>query len=401
MWVIAVLVVIGWLGAERAFAERIVAWGMNQDGQCNVPEGRDYVAISARFTHNLALRADGSIVGWGQNNHGQSDAPAGKDFTMVAAGLVHSLALKADGSLMAWGRNDYGQCDVPQGNDFVAIAAGDSHNLALKSDGSIIAWGDNDYGQRNAPDGNDFVAIAAGGSFSVALRADGSLAVWGRLCGSIGPLRLPCLSIIPAGYSYIAIAAGGNSLSSHGLALRIDGSIAAWGSNDQKQCDVPTGSGFTAIAAGESHSLALKSDGSLVAWGRNDCGQCDVPAGNNFLAVSAGSRHCIALLTEPKIGHPTADAGKDHSARANEEVTLDGSKSSDADGQIVLYTWTRLPDDVIIYSGPEPRCKTRALGRAEEVFELTVTDNDMLTASDTVIIFNQLLKDLEDRLAGM
>ena len=401
MWVIAVLVVIGWPAGERALAERVVAWGMNQDGQCNVPEGRDYVAISARFKHNLALRADGSIVGWGQNNHGQSDAPAGKNFTMVAAGLVHSLALKADGTLVAWGYNVNGECNVPQGNGFVAIAAGDSHNLALRSDGSIVAWGDNDHGQCNVPDANDFVAIAAGSSCSVALRSDGSLAVWGRFCDCVGPFCKSCLSIVPAGYSYMAIAAGGFASSGHGLALRFDGSIAAWGSNDQKQCDVPTGSGFTAIAAGTVHSLAVKSDGSLVAWGDNDYGQCNVPAGNNFLAVSAGSGHSIALLTEPKVGHPTADAGKDLSARANEEVTLDGSKSSDADGQIVLYTWKRLPDGVIIYSGTEPTCTTRALGRAEEVFELTVTDNDMLTASDTVIIFNQILKDLEDRLAGM
>jgi len=52
---------------------------------------------------------------------------------------------------------------------------------------------------------------------------------------------------------------------------------------------------------------------------------------------------------------------------------------------------------VIVYSGPEPTCTIRALGRAEEVFELTVTDDDLFTASDTVVIINKLLKDLLDQ----
>jgi hypothetical protein len=163
---------------------------------------------------------------------------------------------------------------------------------------------------------------------------------------------------------------------------------------------VPADATFTAIAAGLGHGVALKADGSLAAWGKNDFGQCNVPAGNSFIAVASGSSHGLALLKESKTGHPIADAGKDIVARANEEVVLDGRNSRDEDGQITLYTWKRLPDEVIVYSGPEPTHTTRALGRAEEVFELTVTDNDLFTASDTVIIFNKLLDDLLDKAAG-
>jgi len=105
----------------------------------------------------------------------------------------------------------------------------------------------------------------------------------------------------------------------------------------------------------------------------------------------------IGTPTEP----PIADAGDDIIADANEVVTLDGSGSSDPDGQIIKYTWKRLPDGVIIYSGKEPTCQTRALGRVEELIELTVTDSSMATATDTLRIISRTTQDLKDQLAAM
>jgi hypothetical protein len=110
------------------------------------------------------------------------------------------------------------------------------------------------------------------------------------------------------------------------------------------------------------------------------------------------------VLSVPAIGPvipPIADAGEDIVAEANEEVTLDGSGSSDPDGQIIKYTWKRLPDGVVIYSGKEPTCQIRALGRVEEVIELTVTDNSLMTATDTVKIINRTTQNLKDQLAAL
>jgi alpha-tubulin suppressor-like RCC1 family protein len=73
MLAIAVLFVGGFWACESAFAGRLVAWGWNDNGQCDVPSGNDFIAIAAKWKHNLALRADGSIAGWGHNNHGQAD----------------------------------------------------------------------------------------------------------------------------------------------------------------------------------------------------------------------------------------------------------------------------------------------------------------------------------------
>jgi hypothetical protein len=103
--------------------------------------------------------------------------------------------------------------------------------------------------------------------------------------------------------------------------------------------------------------------------------------------------------TEP----PIADAGDDIIASANEEITLDGSNSysSDPNGVIIRYTWKRLPDEVVIYSGEDPNCQTRALGRVEEVIELTVTDNYWATATDTVKIVSRTTQDLKDQVAAV
>ena len=110
------------------------------------------------------------------------------------------------------------------------------------------------------------------------------------------------------------------------------------------------------------------------------------------------------VLSVPAVGPvipPIADAGDDIIADANEVVTLDGSGSSDPDGQIIKYTWKRLPDGVVIYSGPEPTCQTRALGRVEEVIELTVTDDSLATATDTLKIISRTTRQLKDQLAAL
>ena len=79
---------------------KVIAWGNNQDGQCDVLEGLDHVkAIAARGNYNLALKDDGTVVGWGQFH-----APEGLDHVAaIAARWAHSLALKEDGTLVKGG----------------------------------------------------------------------------------------------------------------------------------------------------------------------------------------------------------------------------------------------------------------------------------------------------------
>jgi hypothetical protein len=178
-------------GGEHSLGLRadgsIVAWGLNDYGQANVPApNADFIGVAAGARHSVGLKSDGSLVAWGCETpvcdwlscycETKATVPSpNMGFVAIAAGSDHSLALRSDGSVVEWGCNppyDHGQCNIPSPNvGFIAVAAGDDHSLGLKSDGSIVAWGDNEFGQTDVPAPNaDFVGIAAGEYHSVGVR---------------------------------------------------------------------------------------------------------------------------------------------------------------------------------------------------------------------------------------
>jgi len=270
-------------------SEELVTWGANTYGQGTVPDGlSNVVAVVAGDSHNLALRADGTVVAWGDNVFGQTNVPAGlSNAVSVASKGYHDLALLANGTVVAWGYNYYGQSTVPAGlTNIVAVAGGTFHSLALRENGTVVAWGRNVEGQTNVPVfATNIVALAAGQSHSLALRSDGTVVAWGA--GE---------ATVPAGISnVVAISAGEH----HNLALRNNGTVVAWGYNASSQATVPNGlSNVVAISAGEFHSLALLTDGTVRAWGDTTYGQASVPPGlTNVVAVSGGGYHSFALLS--------------------------------------------------------------------------------------------------------
>jgi len=298
--IVIFIILLSACGSQSVLAEgSLVAWGLNDHGQCDVPHGNDFIAVTAGGWASLALRSDGSLVAWGNNYDGQLNVPDGHDFIAIAMCEYGGLALRTNGSLFAWGRNVDGLCNVPAGNNFIAISAGIRHYLALRSDGTLAAWGSHEYGECQIPAGNNFRAIAGGDYFSLGIKSDYSIAVWG--------LVWPGQNNPPNG-SFIAIAGGGD----HALALKSDHSITAWGRNDDGRCNVPSGTNFIAIDGGWAHSLALRNDGSLIAWGKNSEHQCDVPSGNNFTAIAAGVYHCLAIRQmAPKTIYVDNDAAND------------------------------------------------------------------------------------------
>src|SRR5687767_11706524 len=57
-------------------AQSVAAWGRNDYGQLNVPQGQmNVVAIAAGYYYSLALEADGTVVAWGDNWSGQLNVP--------------------------------------------------------------------------------------------------------------------------------------------------------------------------------------------------------------------------------------------------------------------------------------------------------------------------------------
>lgn len=262
----------------------VVAWGENDNGQCNVPAGLSgVVAIAAQGAKSIALRQDGTVVSWGVLD---GEAVGLNGVVSIAAGIHNAVALRHDGSVVAWGASYDNKWKVPAGlRDAVAISAGTDRTVALKRDGTVTAWGTFDMAFSGV---HGIVAIAAGGDkHTVALLNDGTVV-------ADDYLNEDYKLHVPTGLTGVVAIATGDE---HAVALKNDGTVVARGENYSGQCNVPAGlSGVVAIAAGYNHTVALKSDGTVVAWGANDQGQCDVPAGlTGVVAIAAGFRYTIAL----------------------------------------------------------------------------------------------------------
>ncbi len=302
------------------------AWGLNNFGQINLPNGiANVLTIAAGNEHSIALKSDGTVIGWGRSSEGQVTIPIGlTGVKSITAGGYFSAALKTDGTVIAWGQSSYGQLNIPQNLTNVSqIDAGSGNVLALKNDGTVVGWGSNNFGQSAVPAGlNGVVAVAAGWAHCLALKSDGTVVGWGNNSYN--------QATVPVGLTgVIAIAAGEH----HSLALKSDGTVVAWGSNADGQTNVPAGlTGVTKIAAadGGNYSLALKSDGTIVAWGGNDSGQTNVPQQlTSVVEIAAGYRHGLALTGGSNTANPSSGGGSTTTGNSNSSSgSLTGSSAN-------------------------------------------------------------------------
>jgi len=242
----------------------VVVAGYNSDGQCDVSNWSDIVAIAAGDYHTVGLKADGTVVAAGHNHDGQCDVSGWSDIVAIAASESHTVGLKADGTVVAAGYNDDGQCDVSGWSDIVAIVADVNHTIGLKADGTVVAAGYNGDGQCDVSDWSDIVAIAAGVNHTVGLKANGTVIAVGDN---------PSGECDVSGWSDIVAV---SSDWSHTVGLKADGTVVAAGYNDDGQCDVSGWSDIVAIAAGDYHTVGLKADGTVVATGDKTFEQCNV-----------------------------------------------------------------------------------------------------------------------------
>ena len=222
----------------------VIATGENDDGQCDVFDWTDIVAISAGYYHTVGLKADGTVVAVGDDQDGQCVVSDWADIVAISAGGNHTVGLKADGTIVAVGYNKDGQCDVSVWTDIVAISAGGWHTVGLKADGIVVAVGSNKDGQCDVSDWADIVSISVGASHTVGLKADGT--------------------------------------------------VVAVGHNRYGQCNVSIWSNIVTVACGHCHTVGVKADGTVVAVGEyedeagdedeyedeyedeHEFGQCDV-----------------------------------------------------------------------------------------------------------------------------
>ena len=145
----------------------------------------------------------------------------------------------------------------------------------------------------------------------------GATIAWGQVSG------------VPSNSGFTAAAAG----DTHAVALRSDGSLVSWGYPTAAN-GLPTSGSFYAIDAGGNGSLALTKDGSIVWWGQDpyDLGLATVPPGNDFLDIGAGYLHALVLASDgsavgwgaggPKGAQP--DFGQARPPKRNDLVAIAG-----------------------------------------------------------------------------
>jgi hypothetical protein len=259
----------------------VVAWGANDDGELNVPDGLDHVVAVAASDWGtaLALRSDGTVVSWGRGANGMARVPAGlSDVTAISAGEDFFLALKRNGEVVAWG----GGSSETVATQAVAIAAGNAWGIALERDGSIVPVGRISQISYQA---QDAVSLSTGVGYAIGrngdpLVLDGGPAPW------------------PAGLHGVTAISGA-------VALKTDGSIVSWGADGLGQQNVPRSFDIKAIAAGYGFGLALRTDGTVVGWGDNRYGQLNIPDGlSGVTAIAAGQTFGLAVTNTPPHGLP-------------------------------------------------------------------------------------------------
>lgn len=265
----------------------LVLFGGNIYGQLNAPTGIGKIKAISASTHNLAIKADGTVAAWGLNDRGQCNVPAGlSNVKAVRAATGSSVALKNDGTVVVWGNNQSGQMNVPAGLSGVKdIAVGNNYVAAVKSDGTVVAWGRNPSGELNIPAGlSNVVALAGGPAHVVALKADGTVVAWGY--NGYGSCN------VPAGLSNVkAIAAAGDA----GLALKTDGTLVMWGDGYTPPAGL---SNVVAISMSLYTVGVVKADGTVMVWGSNPYGQTTLPSPLAAVeSISVGPHH-TALITD-------------------------------------------------------------------------------------------------------
>jgi alpha-tubulin suppressor-like RCC1 family protein len=165
----------------------------------------DWISVSAKDTHSLGVRANGTAWAWGRGmgvsvtalrSTKSSPVSVVGDFTdwiQVSAGDGHSLGLRANGTAWAWGNGGDGRLGdnttvdksspvsvVGDFTDWTQVSGRERFSIGISANGTAWAWGFNTSGQlgdntavnKSSPVSvvggfTDWIQVSAGGSFTV------------------------------------------------------------------------------------------------------------------------------------------------------------------------------------------------------------------------------------------
>ena len=154
---------------------RVVAYGVNSDGQCDVSDWKDIKQVAVGINYTAGLKKDGTCVLTGDT--GNMDVSSWKHIKKICAGYWHIVGLQADGTVVVTGKSNtqFGELDVGNWNNIVDIAAGNNFTIGLQKNGTVVAIGRNTEGQCNVSQWTDIVAVAAGDAHTVGVKKDGTV----------------------------------------------------------------------------------------------------------------------------------------------------------------------------------------------------------------------------------
>jgi hypothetical protein len=112
------------------------------------------------------------------------------------------------------------------------------------------------------------------------------------------------------------------------------------------------------------------------------------------VTVDDGVAHAtdaVAVRVQNVNHAPVANAGSDETRDERETVTLDGSKSTDQDGDVLTYSWTQASGPTVTLSDPHGVVPTFvapqvSAGGVKLVFRLVVNDGVTASAPDDITI---------------
>lgn len=271
---------------------RVVAYGQNDCGQCNVEDWRSIAAIACGHRVSVGLTADHTAF---STNLSGSRYPW-QGIVQIGALTDYPVGLCADGKVMCgqyiWG---LGQCTEPycrkcawmngRWEGIAAVFCGWGENFFLLSDGSVAACHPEEF-EQGIRNWRNIVSIAAGDAI-YGLTNDGRVFAQGD--NKYGECN------VSGWRNIVDIAAGPRRI----IGLTSAGRAVYAGEDEEEFQVLGTWTDLVAVACGGQFAAGLKADGTVVTCGRRDC--INTSGWRDIVAITCGTAYVAGLQADGTV----------------------------------------------------------------------------------------------------